>query len=89
MSSRRITSVLRKPYEPAEITISRREPDQCAFSCYFLGSAYRALAAFALTIDHDKREAFRKGKQAYQHHPRIVEDQPGYYDAYVTIGLYE
>jgi hypothetical protein len=43
-STRRITSVLRKPYESAEITTSRREPDQCAFSCYFLGSAYGALA---------------------------------------------
>jgi predicted Zn-dependent protease len=56
---------------------------------YFLGSAYGALAAFALTIDHDKREAFRQGKQAYQHHLRIVDEQPDYYDAYVTIGLYE
>ena len=35
---------------------------------YFLGSAYGALAAFAMTIDHDKREAFRQGKQAYQYH---------------------
>jgi hypothetical protein len=43
----------------------------------------------AVTIDHDKREAFRQGKKAYQHHLRIVEGQPGYYDAYVTIGLYE
>jgi hypothetical protein len=56
---------------------------------YFLGSAYGALAAFALTIDHDKREAFRQGKQAYQHHLQIVEEQPDYYDAYVTVGLYE
>src|SRR5262249_42517998 len=56
---------------------------------YFLGSAYGALAAFALTIDHDKREAFRQGKQAYQHHLQIVEEQPDYVDSYVTIGLYE
>jgi tetratricopeptide (TPR) repeat protein len=56
---------------------------------YFLGAAHGALAAFALTIDHDKREAFRQGKQAYQHHLQIVEEQPDYYDAYVTIGLYE
>jgi tetratricopeptide (TPR) repeat protein len=56
---------------------------------YFLGSAYGTLAAFALTIDHDKREAFRQGKQAYQHHLEIVEEQPDYYDAYVTVGLYE
>src|SRR5262249_16061991 len=29
---------------------------------YFLGAAHGALAAFALTIDHDKRETFRQGK---------------------------
>ena len=56
---------------------------------YFLGATHGALAAFALTIDHDKREAFRQGKKAYQYHLEIVEEQPDYYDAYVTIGLYE
>jgi hypothetical protein len=56
---------------------------------YFLGSAYGALAAFAITIDHNDREAFRQGKQAYQYHLQIVEEQPDYYDAYVTVGLYE
>jgi tetratricopeptide (TPR) repeat protein len=56
---------------------------------YFLGSIEGALAAFALTIDHDKREAFRHGRNAYQHHLEIVEEQPDYYDAYVTLGLYE
>ena len=47
------------------------------------------LAAFAVTIDHDKREAFRQGKKAYQYHLEIVQEQPDYYDAYVTVGLYE
>src|SRR5262245_277295 len=56
---------------------------------YFLGAAHGALAAFALTIDHDKRETFRQGRQAYQYHLGIVTEQPDYYDAYVTLGLYE
>ena len=56
---------------------------------YFLGAAHGALAAFALTIDHDKLEAFRQGKQAYQYHLGIAVEQPDYYDAYVTLGLYE
>jgi tetratricopeptide (TPR) repeat protein len=47
------------------------------------------LAAFALTIDHDKLEAFRQGKKAYQYHLGVVREQPDYYDGYVTIGLYE
>jgi len=56
---------------------------------YFLGAADGVLAAFAVTIDHDKREAFRQGKKAYQYHLEIVQEQPDYYDAYVTVGLYE
>jgi predicted Zn-dependent protease len=56
---------------------------------YFLGAAHGALAAFALTIDQDKRETFRQGRQAYQYHLGIVMEQPDYYDAYVTLGLYE
>ena len=56
---------------------------------YFLGATYGVLAAFAVTIDHDKREAFRQGKKAYQYHLEIVQEQPDYYDAYVTVGLYE
>jgi tetratricopeptide (TPR) repeat protein len=56
---------------------------------YFLGAAHGALAAFALTIDHDKREAIRQGMKAYQYHREIFNEQPDYYDAYVTMGLYE
>jgi tetratricopeptide (TPR) repeat protein len=56
---------------------------------YFLGAAHAALAGFALTIDHDKRETFRQGRQAYLYHLGIVMEQPDYYDAYVTLGLYE
>jgi tetratricopeptide (TPR) repeat protein len=56
---------------------------------YFLGATHGVLSAFALTIDHDKREAFRQGKKAYQYHLGIVQEQPDYYDAYVTLGLYE
>jgi len=47
---------------------------------YFLGSAYGALAAFAVTIDHDKREAFKQGRQAYQQHLQIVQEQPDYFE---------
>jgi tetratricopeptide (TPR) repeat protein len=56
---------------------------------YFLGAAHGVLAAFALTIDRNKREAFRQGKKAYQYHLGIVMEQPDYYDAYVTVALYE
>ena len=70
------------------LAILKKEPGN-RDARYFLGATHGALAAFALTIDHDKGEAFRQGKKAYQHHLEIVEEQPDYYDAYVTLGLYE
>jgi tetratricopeptide (TPR) repeat protein len=56
---------------------------------YFIGSAEAVLASFALTIDHDKGSAFRHGKRAYHYHEELVEGDPEYYDAYVTLGMYE
>jgi tetratricopeptide (TPR) repeat protein len=56
---------------------------------YFLGACAALRASFAFTIDHNKTQAFRYGKQAYQTHLAIVAEKPDYYDAYVTIGVYE
>src|SRR5690606_17447618 len=56
---------------------------------YFLGSCYGVLAAFAITIDHSKREAFKQGKRAYTYHHEIMQEDPTYYDSYMSVGLYE
>ena len=56
---------------------------------YFLGASSAVLGSFAFTIDHNKTQAFRYGKHAYQTHLAIVTEKPDYYDAYVTVGVYE
>ncbi len=56
---------------------------------YFLGSMYGVLGAFAITIDHSYSDAFSKGKKAYKYHSELVEQKPDFYDAYMSVGLYE
>lgn len=56
---------------------------------YFLGSCHGVLAAFAITVDHSKREAFNQGKKAYSYHHDLIEEDPSYYDSYMSTGIYE
>lgn len=56
---------------------------------YFLGSAHGILGSFAITIDRSVRQAFSHGKQAYRYHHALIQEDPQYYDAYMSVGLYE
>ncbi len=56
---------------------------------YFLGAVYGIEAAFAMTIERSLQDAFRFGKKAYQHQLQIVEEDPDFADAYMSVGLYE
>lgn len=56
---------------------------------YYLGSVRGIRASFALTIERDKMKALRLGKKAYEDHLRLVEMDPDYIDAYLTLGTYQ
>lgn len=56
---------------------------------YFLATAYGLRASFAITIDHHLREAFNYGNKAYSYARQLTEEDPQYYDAYLTLGIYE
>lgn len=56
---------------------------------YFLGSSYGILSAFSFTIDRNLRKAFVYGNKAYEYDHRVVKIDPAYYDAYMTVGLYQ
>ncbi len=56
---------------------------------YFLGSSEGVLASFAITVDRSKSTAFDHGKRAYKLHQQLVEENRQYYDAYLSVGLYE
>jgi tetratricopeptide (TPR) repeat protein len=56
---------------------------------YFLATVYGLRSSFAITIDHSLREAFSNGNKAYSGCRQLIEEDPNYYDAYLTVGIYE
>jgi tetratricopeptide (TPR) repeat protein len=56
---------------------------------YFLASAYGIMGSFTFTIDRNLRGAFGYGKKAYQIDRQLIQADPQYYDAYMTVGLYD
>jgi len=56
---------------------------------YFLASAYGIRASYLFTVEHSLKASFSFGKQAYQIDRRLIQRDPKYYDAYMTVGLYE
>ena len=56
---------------------------------YFLGTSLGVLGSFAFTIDRKKIQALRYGKKAYSYHRDLMEENPDFYDSYLSVGLYE
>jgi tetratricopeptide (TPR) repeat protein len=56
---------------------------------YFLASAYGIRGSYLFTVEHNLKAAFNYGKQAYQIDRRLIQRDPRYHDAYMTVGLYE
>jgi tetratricopeptide (TPR) repeat protein len=56
---------------------------------YYLGGAEGARGAFAFTIERSYIKALRHGKKAYQYQKALVDEDPEYYDSYMTVGTYE
>lgn len=56
---------------------------------YFLGLSHGILASFTMTIDRERNKAFSHGKKAYAYHRELVQEDPDYFDAYMSVGMYE
>ncbi|MDA2934998.1 hypothetical protein MYX82_11745 [Acidobacteria bacterium AH-259-D05] len=56
---------------------------------YFMGLSYAILGSFSITVDRRKNQAFQYGKKAYKYHRELVTEDPDYYDAYMSVGVYE
>jgi len=56
---------------------------------YFMATAYGLRASFAITIDHSLREAFTYGNKCYSLTKQLTGEDPAYYDAYMSRGIYE
>lgn len=56
---------------------------------YYLGAAEGAQGAFAFTIDQSYLTALRHGKAAYRYQRALVDEDPEFWDSYLTVGMYE
>lgn len=56
---------------------------------YLLGAGHGIEGSFAITIDRSVRQAFKHGKKAYKIHKKLIEEDPEYFDAYMSVGVYE
>jgi tetratricopeptide (TPR) repeat protein len=56
---------------------------------YFLSTVYSLRASFAITADHNVRDSFSNARKAFSYSRELIEDDRNYYDAYLTVGLYE
>jgi tetratricopeptide (TPR) repeat protein len=56
---------------------------------YYLGSIEGIRGAYAITITRSSMDALRHGKKTYQYHKAIVDEDPDYGDAFMTVGTYE
>jgi tetratricopeptide (TPR) repeat protein len=56
---------------------------------YYLGAVEGARGAYAFTIDRSYLSALRHGKKAYQIQKAIIDEDPEFYDSYMTVGTYE
>jgi tetratricopeptide (TPR) repeat protein len=56
---------------------------------YFQATIYGLKSSFAITIDHSLRQAFSSGDKANSECKQLIKEDPAFYDAYLTIGVYE
>ena len=64
----------------------RRDPRDVQ-ALYFLGAAEGLEAAYAAAIEQKYMRALRTGSDAVDHHRKVLELSPQFYDAELTIGL--
>jgi tetratricopeptide (TPR) repeat protein len=64
----------------------RRDPRDVE-ALYFLGATEGLEAAFAAAVEHKYMSALRTGSSAVDHHRKVLELSPKFYDAELTIGL--
>ncbi len=56
---------------------------------YFLGSIYSVLAAYEASTARKFWSALRNGSRGIEAHQQVLKLKPDYYDAYLSVGLYD
>jgi hypothetical protein len=75
----------RRAIQLSEARLKRNDRDVEAL--YFLGAAEGLEAAFSAAVERKFMSALRTGSSAVDHHRKVLELSPQFYDAELTIGL--
>lgn len=78
---------IRQSIEKAEARLQQNARDVEAR--YFLGAAYGALAGYEASVARQFFSALKNGSRSVDEHRKVVQQDPTFADAYLTIGLYD
>lgn len=67
--------------------VSRNSKDPNAL--YFLGAVYGVLAGYDATVARKFFGAMRNGSRSTDAHEKVLKIDPNYYDAYISVGMYD
>ncbi len=71
----------------ALVLVNRNKNDPDAL--YYLGAVYGVLAGYEASTARKFFAALRNGSRSVELHQKVVKLRPDYYDAYLSIGLYD
>lgn len=78
---------IRQSIQKAEARLQQNARDTEAR--YFLGAAYGALAGYEASVARQFFSALKNGSRSVEEHRKVVQQDPTFADAYLTIGLYD
>lgn len=67
------------------VNANRNDP----FAKYYLGSIYSIMAAYEASTARKFWSALRNGSKGIDAHQQVLKLKPDYYDAYLSVGLYD
>lgn len=69
----------------ALVNRNRKDPD----ALYFLGAVYGVMAGYEATVARKFFGALRNGSRSTDAHEKVLKLDPNYYDAYMSVGMYD
>lgn len=73
--------------QKTEVQLKQNPKDTEAL--YYKGAAHGLLASYEATVTRSFFSALRNGSKSVDIHRKLVEVSPNYFDAYLTIGMYD
>ncbi len=84
---RQFRADVQKAIDVAQARVTKNKNDTEAL--YYLGAAYGVRASYTASTMRKFKDALRDGTRGVDYHRKVVEIDPNYVDAYLSIGMYD